>query len=130
RKKSYHSIVVPIVLATTASTNARRCVSGSGGIVCTKPSSVAKPAEGIRGLIAHQNIPSSNFAASDIRSGVQGGSQTTSTLVETIPGMAPTFACTSGGSEPATGQAGEVRVILICTAPDTSTSMSYISPIS
>src|SRR5437867_1576975 len=63
-----------------------------------------------------------SFAASDIMAGVQGGSQTTSTFAWVTPGTEETLAWTSGGRDPATGQAGDVRVIWMVTAPAASTS--------
>lgn len=62
-------------------------------------------------------IFSSRRAASDMRSMDQGGSQTTSTFASVTPSMAFTLRSTSGGSVPATGQAGEVSVIFTCTFP-------------
>ena len=74
-------------------------------------------------VIIQQNLKSvfnCNRAASDIFSGVQGGSQTTSTLTLFTPGTARILASTSGGSDPATGQAGDVRVMRTFTSPDAS----------
>src|SRR3989337_2929014 len=64
---------------------------------------------------------SSSRAASDIRLGSHGGSQVISTLAPATPGMTRTLFSTSTGSDPATGQWGEVRVIWIPTSPDGST---------
>src|SRR5262245_17807434 len=72
----------------------------------------------------YKSIPSCSFAASDIRSGVQGGSQTTSTFAEVTPGTVFTLICTSPGSDPATGQAGDVNVMRMPTVPSGFTSMS------
>src|SRR5262245_26893336 len=74
------------------------------------------------------NIPSCSFAASDMKSEHQVGSHTNSTLAEVTPGTARTFASTSPGSEPATGQLGDVRVILIATSPAGVQSTPYTRP--
>ena len=50
-------------------------------------------------------------------SAFQGGSQTSSTFASVTPGTAFTFASTSPGREPATGQAGAVSVIFTSTTP-------------
>ena len=58
-----------------------------------------------------------SLAASLSISGSHGGSHTRRTSAPATPSMAATRACTSPGSEPATGQAGEVRVMSMATAP-------------
>jgi len=63
----------------------------------------------------HHINPNSTFATSDIISLSQGGLQTISIIASFTSGMDFTFPSTYGGSEPATGQAGEVNVILILT---------------
>ncbi len=52
---------------------------------------------------------SSSLAASLILSGVQGGSQTNSTVASLTPSIALMRVSTSPGKLPATGQAGVVR---------------------
>src|SRR5207247_9105218 len=75
--------------------------------------------------------PGCSLAASVTFSGVQGGPHTTSTLAFVTPGTARTLASTSGGSDPATGQAGDVSVMRIPTSPFcSSTVTSYASPTS
>src|SRR4029079_11501657 len=71
-----------------------------------------------------QNIPSWRRAASDIMDGFQDGSHTSSTSAEVTPGTFSTLVFTSPGREPATGQPGEVRVILTWTWPPSWTSTS------
>src|SRR3954471_5742585 len=71
-----------------------------------------------------QNIPSSKRAASDIIEGFQEGSPTSSTPAAVPPGPPATLAWTSPGNEPATGQPGEVRVILTLTTPSSWMSTS------
>src|SRR5437899_428168 len=70
------------------------------------------------------SIPSASFAASDILSFVHGGSNTRSSFTPVIPGTAATFACTSAGSVPATGQLGAVSVMRMCACPVSSTLAS------
>src|SRR5262245_52291777 len=65
----------------------------------------------------YSSMPSCSLAASDMRAGVHGGSQTTSTFADVTFSSGRTLRCTSPGSVPATGQPGEVSVILISTAP-------------
>ena len=60
------------------------------------------------------SMPSCSLAASDMRAGVQGGSQTTSTLTDVTFSSGTIRRCTSPGSVPATGQPGEVSVMLTC----------------
>jgi len=55
--------------------------------------------------------PSSSFASSVMRSGLQGGDQTSFTRTSFTPSTAFTASSTWPGSEPATGQAGVVKVI-------------------
>src|SRR5437764_1485771 len=73
---------------------------------------------------ALQNIPSWRRAASDIMEGFQAGSHTRSISADATPGTASTRALTSPGREPATGQPGEVRVILTWTLPPSWMSTS------
>src|SRR5689334_513877 len=58
-----------------------------------------------------QKNPRSSLASSDIISGAHGGSQTSSTLTSVTPCTPFTFSSTQVGSIPATGQAGDVRVM-------------------
>src|SRR5207244_2312733 len=74
-------------------------------------------------LSYQSSMPSCSFAASDMRSLSQGGSHTTATSAAFTFASLRMRAFTSPGSEPATGQAGEVSVIWIATAPLGCTSM-------
>ena len=71
-----------------------------------------------------QNIPSWSFAASDMRSRVHGGSQTTSTFTSATPGTAATAFLTCPGRNCAAGHAGAVSVIRMPTTFVASTMMS------
>ncbi len=72
--------------------------------------------------------PSSSFASSVIREKSQGGSNVTTTLASFIIGFSFNFCCTSTGKVPATGQAGEVKVITTSTSPFVASLISYIKP--
>ena len=67
-----------------------------------------------------QNIPSCSFAASDIRSLPQGGSQTMSTCASVMPGNSFSLLTTSTGRLWAAGQAGDVNVM---RTPTTSSAV-------
>lgn len=62
-----------------------------------------------------QSMPSSRRAASDIMLGFHCGSQTISTFAVWTPSTCATRSSTSPGSVPATGQAGEVSVMMTST---------------
>lgn len=72
--------------------------------------------------------PSSSLASSLIREKSHGGSNVTITLASLINGCSFNFCCTSAGRLPATGQAGDVRVIITSTSPFVASFMSYIKP--
>src|SRR5262245_48159715 len=69
-----------------------------------------------------QSRLSFSLAASDIRAGVQGGSQTTWTLTSLTPFTPRTLYSTSGGIASADGQAGEVSVMRTDTFDSASMS--------
>ena len=60
---------------------------------------------------AGQTMFNSSLARMDMRSGVHGGSHTSSTLTDSTPAVWRTAFSTHSGIEPATGQPGAVRVI-------------------
>ena len=74
------------------------------------PPSIIRRTEQVR-FDGAQSIPSSSLASSLIRSGPQGGDQTSLTRTSETPGTARIVASTSPGMLAATGQAGVVRVI-------------------
>lgn len=86
-------------------------------------------------LISSENLidknyrkPSSSFASSLKREKSQGGSKVMMTFASFTIGFSFNFCCTSAGRLPATGQAGEVRVITTRTSPLVASFISYIRP--
>src|SRR5213075_1137117 len=79
-------------------------------------------AESADSALRSQNIPRVSFAASDMRSLVQGGSHTTSTFTSFSPGTSRTLRSTSSGICWADGQPGAVSVIRMYAFDALSTS--------